>query len=320
MCTAIAYGRYFGRNLDLDHAYHETVTVTPRNYPFHFRRAGKMDSHYAMIGMAHVADGYPLYYDAVNEKGLAAAGLYFPLSAVYRPEQPGRDNISPFELIPWLLGRCGSLREARELLCRLNPVNLPFNSRLPLFPLHWMIAGPDGAIAVEPAEEGIKVYDDPAGVLTNEPPFPCQMFHLASHMQLTREQPRGSFADGLGLKPYCLGLGAMGLPGDLSSASRFVRAAFTRFHAVPGQSEKEAVSQFFHILGSVAQTKGCVRTENGFEATVYSCCCNRETGVYYYTTYENSRITAVDMRREDLDGKLPVCYPLIREQQVKYQN
>lgn len=320
MCTAIAYGRYFGRNLDLDHAYHETVTVTPRNYPFPFRRAGRMDSHYAMIGIAHVADGYPLYYDAVNEKGLAAAGLHFPLSAVYRPEQPGRDNISPFELIPWLLGQCGSLREVQALLSQINLINLPFSRQLPLAPLHWLVAGPDGVIAVEPSGEGVKVYDDPAGVLTNEPPFPYQMFHLTNHMQLTREQPCNRFAAGLELKPYCLGMGAMGLPGDLSSASRFVRAAFTRFNAVHGQTEMEEVGQFFHILGSVAQTKGCARAENGFEATVYSCCCNRDTGVYFYTTYGNSQISAVDPRREDLDGKLPVCYPLIRKQQVKYQN
>ena len=165
-------------------------------------------------------------------------------------------------------------------------VNIPFSARLPLSPLHWLIADQTGAIVVEAMREGLKIYEDPVGVLTNEPPFDYQMFHLNNHMQLTREAPRNSFAEGLSLKPYCLGMGALGLPGDLSSASRFVRAAFTKFNAVSGPSEAESVGQFFHILGSVAQTRGCARAaDDRFEITVYSSCCNMDRGVYYYTYY-----------------------------------
>ena len=158
-------------------------------------------------------------------------------------------------------------------------------------------------------------------MLTNEPPFAYQMLRLNDYMQLTREAPRSSFGAGLELRPYCLGMGAMGLPGDLSSASRFVRAAFTRLNSVSGPSEAAGVSQVFHILASVAQTRGCARAESGgYEITVYSSCCNLDSGVYYYTTYENSRITAVDLNREDLGGTEPVSYPLIREQEIWVQN
>ena len=325
MCTAITYhtsgGHYFGRNLDLDRSYDEAVAITPRNLPFAFRRAGTLQTHYAMVGMAHVADGYPLYYDAVNETGLSMAGLNFPASAVYQPEQAGRDNVTPFEFIPWLLGQCADLAQARQLLARVSLADIPFSDALPLAPLHWLIADQSGAIVAEPLAGGLKIHENPVGVLTNEPPFDYQMFHLNNHMQLTREAPRSSFAEGLELRPYCLGMGAMGLPGDLSSASRFVRAAFTRLNSVSGPSEEESVSQFFHILGSVAQTRGCARAgEDRYEITVYSSCCSMDRGVYYYTTYENSQISAVDLHREDLDGAALAVYPLRRAPAISFQN
>lgn len=324
MCTVATYhskDHYFGRNLDLAYSYCETVTVTPRRFPFPFRRTALLSRHYAMIGMAYVADGYPLYYDATNEKGLSMAGLNFPGNADYKEEKPGCDNVSPFEFIPWLLGQCGNLAEARHLLANVNLVNLPFSPQLPLAPLHWMISDQEGSIVVESLKEGFRIHENPVGVLTNNPPFDYQMFHLNNFMQLTREPPRSSFGNGLDLKPYCLGMGAMGLPGDLSSASRFVKAAFTKLNAVSGPSESESVSQFFHILGSVAQQRGCVRAEGDqYEITVYTSCCNMDRGIYYYTTYENSQISAVDMHREDLDGETLVSYPLIQGQQFRFQN
>ena len=324
MCTAVTYtsgAHYFGRNLDLDRAYGERVVIAPRAFPFPFRRVPAAHRHYALIGMALVADGYPLYYDATNEKGLSMAGLNFPASADYKPEKEGWDNVAPFEFIPWLLGQCANLIEAREALSRLNLIRLPFSPQLPLAPLHWLIADPSGAIVVESLREGLKIHDNPAGVLTNEPPFDYQMFRLNDCMQLTREAPRNTFAQGLDLRPYCLGMGAIGLPGDLSSPSRFVRAAFTRLNAVSGPSEAEGVSQFFHILDSVAQTRGCARAEGDrYEITVYSSCCNVDRGIYYYTTYENRQITGVDMHREDLDGSALASYPLITQQQFRFQN
>ena len=220
-----------------------------------------------------------------------------------------------------MLGQCADLAQARELLARLDLVDIPFSDRLPLSPLHWLIADRSGALVAEPMEDGLRVLENPVGVLTNEPPFDYHLLRLRDHMQLTREAPRSTFAQGLELAPYCLGLGAVGLPGDLSSASRFVRAAFTKLNSVPGPTEGERVGQFFHILGSVAQTRGCARAgEDGWETTVYSSCCNADRGIYYYTTYENRRITAVDLYREDLDGREPVSYPLVCGQDIRFQN
>ena len=280
-----------------------------------------MDRHYALIGVALTAEGYPLYYDAVNEKGLGMAGLNFPDNAVYQPEDPRRDNVAPFELIPWILGQCASLEEARTLLDRLNLAGIPFSRQLPLAPLHWLLADRTGALAVEPVREGLQVYENSAGVLTNNPPFPYHKEHLAHFLHLTREMPENRFSPALDLRPCSLGLGSFGLPGDWSSASRFVRAAFTRLNAAPGRDEAENVSQFFHILDAVAQPRGCVQAgEADDECTVYSSCCNTGRGLYYYTTYENRQITCVALHRENLDGSHLAEYPMLRRPKIALQN
>ncbi len=324
MCTAATYKTadfYFGRTLDYEFSYGDEVTVTPRNYPFHFADQGELQTHYALIGMACVTEEYPLYYDAVNEKGLGMAGLNFVGNAVYSDWKEGRDNIAQYELIPWILGQCATVKEVRALLAKINITNRPFNEKFPLAQLHWIIADSAGTITVECVQEGLKIYDNPVGVLTNNPPFDEQMFALKNYMHLSAKSPVNTFAPGLELTPYSRGMGAIGLPGDLSSQSRFVRVAFTKMNSISGEGEQESVSQFFHILGSVDQQRGCCVLDDGrCEVTLYTSCCNASRGIYYYTTYDNHQITAVDMHREKLDGEKLVYYPAIKEEQIRFQN
>lgn len=323
MCTAISYqtkDHYFGRNLDLEYHYQESVTITPRHFPFHFRKVKTIDKHFAIIGMATVAEGYPLYYDATNEHGLSMAGLNFPDNAVYYPPAADKDNITPFELIPWILAQCKTVCEAKGILSRLNLVNISFNKELGLSPLHFMLADKHTSMVLEPMADGLKIYDNPIGVLTNNPPFDFHLLNLRQYRNLTREEADSRFSDAYPLAPFSRGMGAIGLPGDLSSASRFVRAAFTKLNSVSGDTEWESISQFFHILGAVSQQRGCVKVNDAFEKTVYASCCNTDKGIYYYTTYENSQITAVDMRREDLSGTALVSYPLVNKQQIRWEN
>lgn len=324
MCTAVSFrtkDHYFGRNLDLEYSYAEKVTVTPRNYPFRFRCGRVLEKHFALIGMATVADGYPLYYEATNERGLSLAGLNFPGNAVYYPQRDDKDNIAPFELIPWILGQCADVSQARKLLENLNLWNLPFSKDFPLSPLHWLLSDKHMSLVLESLEDGLRIHENPVGVLTNNPPFDYHMYRLTDHMNLTAQPPVNRFSDQIKLDRYSLGMGGIGLPGDLSSPSRFVKAAFTKLNSRCGNSEKESVSQFFHILGSVVQQRGlsCVRDQE-YEVTLYSSCCNTDKGIYYYTTYENSRITAVDMHAEDLEGKEIICYPLRKAQDICYEN
>lgn len=324
MCTALTFrtrDHYFGRSLDLEYSYDEQVCVIPRAFPLPFRCAAPLERHYAMIGMAWVREGYPLWYDAVNERGLAMAGLNFPGYAAYYPYHPGPDNITPFELIPWVLGRCAGLDEARETLARVNLLDQDFSSDLPLTPMHWLVADRTGAIAVEPMSGGLRVLEDPAGVLTNAPPLDWQLTNLRQYLSLTARPPENRFSPALELTPFSRGMGGLGLPGDLSSPSRFVRAAFTRANSRSGPGEEESVSQVFHILGSVEQQRGCaVLPDGSCEVTQYAACMNTSRGIYYYTTYDNRRINAVDLHREDLDGRELVGYPLRKGQDIFWQN
>ena len=322
MCTAATYKTgdfYMGRTLDYERSYGDRVVITPRSYPFRFRCREDMPSHYAMIGMAAVMEDYPLYYEAFNEKGLGICGLNFVGNACYFPEQKGKDNITQYELIPWILGQCETVAQAKVLLENINLVNIPFLPNLPLAQLHWIMADQDSCITVEFQADGLHVYDNPVGVLTNNPPFPYQMFNLNNYRSLSIGTPENTF--GTELSAYSRGMGGMGLPGDLSSQSRFVKVAFTKLNSRSKEDEMASVSQFFHILGSVDQQRGlCQLKENEFEITLYTCCCNASKGIYYYTTYDNHQITAVDMHRENLDGNQLVAYLPITEQQIRYQN
>lgn len=320
MCTAIVYktkNHYFGRNLDLEYSYHETVTITPRNYPFPFFYEDHMDTHFAMIGMAYVTEGYPLYYDAVNEKGLGMAGLNFPGNAYYQEYEKSETDwhhIASFELIPWVLGTCESVSQVKSLLLRTRIVKHSFSKALSAAPLHWIISDGEQTITVEATDKGLEIYENPVGVLTNNPPFSYHMMNLNNYLNLTNQPPEDRFSRTYELKNYGSGMGGIGLPGDCSPASRFVRAAFLKLNSVSEDAEKESVNQFFHILGNVEFVRGSVCVaEKVYDITVYSSCCNMQKGIYYYTTYENRRITGVDMHRENLNGRELISYPLLEE-------
>ncbi len=324
MCTAITYHTkdyYFGRNFDLEYSYHETVTITPRNYPFKFLKEKEINHHYALIGMAYVNNDYPLYYDAINEKGVGMAGLNFPDNAFYHELSTTKNNIASFEFIPWVLSQCANLEEVKKLLENINITNLSFSKDLPASPLHWIISYKDESLTVESVKDGLKIYDNPVGVLTNNPTFDYQMFNLNNYMNLSIEPPVNNFAPKINLEKYSRGMGALGLPGDLSSQSRFVKATFTKMNSLSDDSEASSVSQFFHILTSVEQQRGCVHMgDNKFEITIYSACCNLDKGIYYYLTYDNHQITAIDMHKENLDCDKLINYNLITEQQIYKQN
>ena len=324
MCTAITYKTkdfYFGRTLDYEISYGDEVTITPRNYEFNFRHKQNIKNHYAIIGMAYVTENYPLYYEAVNEKGLGIAGLNFVGNAQYNKKIKGKDNITQFEFIPWILSQSTTVKEAKKLIEKINFLDEPFSTNLPLAQLHWIISDSIESITVEAVKDGIKIYENPVGVLTNNPTFDKQMFELNNYMNLSTKSPKNTFAKSLNLEKYSRGMGAIGLPGDLSSQSRFIRAAFVKMNSVSKEEEKESVSQFFHILNSVEQQRGCCELDDGiFEITIYTSCCNASKGIYYYTTYDNHQITAIDMHKENLNSENLIRYPLIKDRQIKMQN
>lgn len=325
MCTSLTFQTsdfYFGRNLDLEYNFGEKIVITPRQYPFVFKFAGTLSEHYAIIGTAQITDGCPLYAEAVNEKGLCLAALNFPGNAVYaETPESGKTNLAPFELFGFLLGTCATVKEAEEQLKTVCITHTAFKDGYPVAPLHWHIADKDRSLVLECTKDGMHLYENPVGVLTNNPPFPFQLTNLQNYMHLTSNPPENRFAPALKLAPYGQGMGALGLPGDASPASRFVRAAFCKWNSELPSGEEASVTQFFHILDNVAMVAGSVRTpENKFDRTTYSSCINASRGIYYYKTYNNNQISAVSMHKTDLDGCAPVVFEQVNRQQICYQN
>lgn len=323
MCTAISVTvdyNYFGRNLDFELSFGEKVIITTRNFEFSFRNGKTIKKHFAIIGMGIESKNFPLYFDATNEKGLSIAGLNFPDNAKYMDKIDGADNVASFELIPWILTQCESVKDARVLLEKINITNEAFDEKLTPSPLHWIIADKIETVVVEQTKDGIRVFGSPIGVLTNNPTFDVQMFHLTNYMSVTAEETKNVFSDKVDLKSYSRGMGGIGLPGDLSSASRFVKTSFLKLNSVFGKTEQEIINQFFHILYSVYQIRGAVKVGDEYEVTHYSSCCNTDKGIYYYTTYNNSQINAVSLFAENLESNTLICHDLILEQKILFQN
>lgn len=306
MCTALTYktkNHYFGRNLDLERGYDEAVVITPRNFNLRFRHTTPKKSHFALIGTAAVVDGYPLYFEASNESGVSMAGLNFPKNAHYCGCVDNKINIASFELIPYILGTADSVDMAGKTLSEINIVNTNFGENLPTSPLHWIISDNEKSIVLECTTDGMALYNNPFGVLTNNPRFDYHLTNINNYMGLFEGAAENKLWPQNPLDNYSLGLGALGLPGDFSSASRFVKTVFLKQKSICDGSDKESVNQFFHILDAVAMPKGCVMTPSGeYEYTRYSCCINTDTKVFYYKTYDNITVRKVDMLSVNLDS------------------
>lgn len=264
MCTALALNlgrRWFCRTLDIEEPYGETVVLAPRLFAWHFLHEGERGESLAMLGMAHLFDGKPLYYDAVNEVGLAMAALRFWGEAVYRRAEPGEIGVAPFEMIPWVLGRCRSIEEARERLSSVAVTDDAVSESLPTTPLHWLLSDGKRSLAIEPLEGGLSVVDAEYGVLTNAPRYAEQIKNPALRV--------------------LAGDSAEGLPGDFSSLSRFVRMAYVAKNA----SEITVADRCFSLMDAVAVPCGCARGLGGRPiATRYTACIDLRDGVYRFTT------------------------------------
>ncbi len=328
MCTAMSFTvanhHYFGRNLDLELSYGQQVVITPRNKPFNFHEVDDLNQHYALIGVAAVMNDYPLYFDAANEHGLAMGGLNYPDNAFYADSKAGAKNVASFELIPWVLGQCATVDEAKKLLTNVNVTNRQFSPDLPASPLHWLIADQTSAIVVESDRDGVHVYDDPVGVLTNNPSFPKQLFNLNNYRTLSANTLANTFSDQVNLTDYSRGLGTRNLPGGMDAESRFVRATFNKYNANwPEHDEIANITQLFHVMHSVEQQSGLDQVATNpakFEYTIYTVGYDLDEGSLYYTTYTNNQINCVDMNKVDLAGEQLTSYPFINQQAINHVN
>ncbi len=319
MCTSISWENgdfYIGRNMDISFDFDRKIVVVPRNYEFVFKEIPPLNTHYAIMGTAMVAENYPLFAEAVNEKGLYMAGLNFPGIAVFNKNDATKDNVTGNECSPYILCKASNITEAGELLNHINVTDTPFMKGLPIPELHFIISDKNGSLVVECTKKGMNVFENKTGVMTNNPPFNIQLHNLNNFMHLSNKNPKNTMTSEIDLEHYCMGMGALGLPGDFSSQSRFVKAYFLKANAVAEKSETASMIQMFHMLDAVAMVRGSVLDGENHDITVYSCCINADKGIYYYKTYESSGISSVNMNNVDLNNSGLVVYPFSDNTQI----
>lgn len=314
MCTSIAMRSeqlLFGRNMDIDYSFNERVIITPRSLPLLFKSAEALDKHYAFIGMGTISESFPLYAEGMNENGLCVAALKFSDFANYDDKKTdGKINLAPYEIIPYILGKCRNLSEAKTILSETALVNIPFSKDLPLAPLHFHIADNGGSLTLESTKEGVKIYDNPTDILTNNPPFPFHLHNISQYKHLTNAFPNTN------PKPFGLGFGAIGLPGDYSPSSRFIKADFLLSH-----TKRRDIPSLFHILEAVSIPEGAVLTpEDKPHITTYTCCMDAKEKAYYYKTYSNNRLIAVKLTPELATKENLLEYPLKYENDILFLN
>jgi choloylglycine hydrolase len=295
---------YFGRNLDLDYDLGQSLVVTPRNYPFKFKKLKTLNNHYAMVGIASVIDGYPLYFDATNEYGLSIAGLRFREEVKSSKTKPNKINLAQFEFIPYILGTCRNVKEALEVINKVVLLNLDFSKKIKSSKLHYMIADKKECYVIESLSNGLNVYKNPYGVLTNSPPFPYHLENVRLFLNLTNELVESKNYDSLKLTSFTSGQGTYGLPGDVTSPSRFVKAVFLKTHSKSRRDEGSNVNQFLRILDNVSFVRGeAISEANLLITTIYSTCVNLNKLIFYYKTYNNPLYYSLELKKLNLDTK-----------------
>lgn len=310
MCTSVRFAdkdgnMLFGRNLDWSCSYGEQVVVTPRGYrrAWAFDSAGGPCSH-AVIGMGIVSQGIPLYFDCANEAGLAVAGLNFPGFARYEVGPvSGKISVAAYEFPLWLTSRFETVDEVESALADLALVARPVNDAYPVSFLHWMVADAQRSVVVEYGEGGMRVLRNDADVLANQPGFAWHRENLRNYLALTSHFPESQQWGAARLEPYGSGFGMHGLPGDYSSPSRFVRAAYLNAHYPVQDGERANVLRLFHTLGGVSMVEGAAQMEGGpFEKTVYTGGYSASSRTYYFNKYEDPAIRCVSLADVDVTG------------------
>lgn len=329
MCTGLALEtkdglHLFGRNMDIEYSFNQSIIFIPRNFKcINKSNKKELTTKYAVLGMGTIFDDYPTFADGMNEKGLGCAGLNFPVYVSYSKEDiEGKTNIPVYNFLLWVLANFSSVEEVKEALKNANIVDIPISENIPNTTLHWMISDITGkSIVVEQTKEKLNVFDNNIGVLTNSPTFDWHVANLNQYVSLRYNQvPEFKLGD-QSLTALGQGTGLVGLPGDFTPASRFVRVAFLRDAMIKNDKDSIDLIEFFHILNNVAMVRGSTRTiEEKSDLTQYTSCMCLEKGIYYYNTYENNQINAIDMNKENLDGNEIKTYKYNKTLSINHVN
>lgn len=336
-CSALSWDtrdgmHLWGRNYDFDRlAEGSQVTFLPRNSRYAALVAApeapldleaQSTARYASLGMGLLLRPTPVLYEGLNERGLMGGQLYYRTFAHY-PEQgrAGTQAVQPPLLVYHLLSQCATVEEVVHVLEeKVTLVSVPMLGTVP--PLHWAFRDRTGeTIIIEPDGDGLHIYRNTLGVMTNSPGYPWHRQNLLNYAGIRDLDYAGLDVAGIHLEQCFSGSGAQGLPGDWSSPSRFVRLAFLKHFAVPGEHEAQGVSRMLHLLQSAAFPLGMVRVSHQspvtdldkqvepYDYTVYTTISCAQSLRFYWTTYENQRVQYAELGAL-LDRREPLQIPL----------
>ena len=328
MCTAITLKtsenhHLVGRNFDIHPMNDLSVALVPREFEYVNRVTNEeMKTKYAVLGMGLFYENHILFCDGVNEKGLSCLMLQLSKFSTWSHKiRKDKVNIAPYDVAFWVLSKFSTISELMEGLKQLNIVALPDDQTALSTEIHWLVSDTSGqSIVIERTRDKLTVYNNKVGVLANSPTFDWHLNNLDCYINVKSEQPEETKWGQQMLSPYSNGFGTIGLPGDFSSPSRFVKAAFLRNHVNVG--EGDAISECFHILDNFVVPRGVVETPKRKEChlTKYSACLCLETQLYYYKTSSNQQIQVIDLNKENLDAKGLKLFPYPTRLTVHDQN
>ncbi len=308
----VVYARTLEFNVDLD----SDVIMVPRGYA----RSGttpegenglRWTSKYASIGANGV--GLPFLFDGLNEKGLAAGTFYFPTTAGYMAYSAAEASktIAPWEVGSWILENFATVKEVKQNIGSIVVAPVVFKNWGFVPPAHYVVHDASGkSIVIEYVEGKLHVYDNVIGVFTNSPAFDWQMTNLRNYLNFSLVNAPPVEVGGVKLTGFGQGTGMLGMPGDFTPPSRFVRAVAYSTSVLPSRTGGEAVLQAFHILNNFDIPEGSSREEHKdahgnviADHTIWTSASDLKAKRFYFRTYDNSQIRSVDLMKMPLDTK-----------------
>lgn len=303
MCTAITLQsiqgeNFFGRTMDFSYPIEPGLYVIPKNYEWYsLITKKKCIDCYSFIGIGQETDGMLGFFDGVNEQGFAAAVLYFAGYAYYDLPIKNKEPIASLDFLHYILGRCSSVDDLKALLENICIAGLTDPITQIAAPLHWVATDRSGkCVVIEQTKMGLKIINDPIGVMANSPDFHWHMTNLRNYMNVSTTQQKEAYWGNVSLTPFGQAAGSINLPGGFTSPERFVRTAFLKTHVQVPKNRSEAIMTCFHIMNSVSIPKGIVLTDKGtYDYTKYTAFMNTNTCAYYFKTYENNQIITASL-------------------------
>jgi choloylglycine hydrolase len=303
------------RTLEFAIDLHSDVMMVPRGYS----RVGstpdgkpglQWKTKYASVGANGV--GLPYLFDGLNEKGLAVGTFYFPTSAGYMPYTPADagKTIAQWELGSYLLENFATVEEVKANVGKIVVPSVVFKQWGFAPEVHYIVSDSSGKnIVIEYVGGKVNLYDAPLGVITNSPTFDWQMTNLRNYVNFSMSNVPPVKLGSVTLQPFGQGSGMLGIPGDFTPPSRFVRAVAFSQSVFPSKTGDDAVLEAFHILNNFDIPKGAAREhekdDHGnilADYTIWTSANDLKAKRFYFRTYDNSQIRMVDLMKMNLDG------------------